>query len=132
MIFSPVDFFPWRIRLLMNFATVRSWNLGSGRIFRFSTTRRRGIEILCLARALGAVLRAALRAALDADGVEGSADDVIANAGEVLHAAPADEHHRVLLEIVADAGDVARDLEAVGEANAGDLAERGVRLLRRR
>ena len=41
---SPVDFLPFRIRLLTNFATIRSWNLGSGRIFRFSTSRRRGIE----------------------------------------------------------------------------------------
>src|SRR5512137_1997817 len=130
MIRSPVDFLPSRIRLLMNFATVRSWNLGSGRIFRFSTTRRRGIEILCLARALGAVLRAALLAALDADGVEGPADDVVANAGKVLDAAAADEHHRVLLEVVADAGDVARDLEAVGQADARHLPEGRVRLLR--
>src|SRR5512137_952453 len=131
MIFSPVDFFPWRIRLLMNLATTRSWNLGSGRIFRFSTTRRRGIEILWLARALGAVLRAALLAALDAHCVEGAADDVVADAGEVLHAAATDEHHRVLLEVVPDAGDVARDLEPVGESDPGHLPEGRVGLLGR-
>src|SRR5512137_231852 len=128
MIRSPVDFFPSRIRLLMNFATTRSWNLGSGRIFRFSTTRRRGIEILWLARALGAVLRAALLAALDADRVEGAANDVVADAGEVLHAAATDEHHRVLLEVVPHARDVAGDLEPVREADARHLAKRRVRL----
>src|SRR5512138_1337046 len=132
MMRSPVDFLPLRIRLLTNFATIRSWNLGSGRIFRFSTSRRRGIESLSLARALGAVLRAALLAPLDADRVEGAANDVVAHAGEVLHAAAADEDHRVLLEVVADARDVARHLEPVRQPDAGDLAERRVRLLRRR
>src|SRR5512145_1352067 len=131
MIFSPVAFLPIFIRLLTNFATIRSWNLGSGRIFRFSTSRRRGIEPF-LARALGAVLRAALLAPLDADRVEGAAHDVVAHAGEILHASAADEDHRVLLEVVPDARDVARHLEAVGEPDARDLAERGVRLLRGR
>src|SRR5512138_835724 len=130
MMRSPVDFLPLRIRLLTNFATIRSWNLGSGRIFRFSTSRRRGIESLSLARALGAVLRAALLAALDAHRVEGAADDVVAHAGEVLHATAADEDHRVLLEVVPHAGDVARHLEAVRQPDAGDLPKRGVRLLR--
>src|SRR6266542_5175065 len=129
MIRSPVDFLPLRIRLLTNFATIRSWNFGSGRIFRFSTSRRRGISTFSLARALCAVLRAALLAPLDADRVEGAANDVVAHAREVLHAATADEDHRVLLEVVPDAGDVARHLEAIGEPDAGDLAEGRVRLL---
>src|SRR5512142_803780 len=134
MMRSPVDFLPLRIRLLTNFATTRSWYLGSGRIFRFSTSRRRGIRPCPwrLARALGAVLRAALLATRHAHGVEGPADDVVAHAREVLHAASADEHHRVLLQVVTHARDVARHLEAVGEANAGDLAEGRVRLLGRR
>src|SRR6516225_9732696 len=100
MMRSPVDFLPFRIRLFTNFATIRSWNLGSGRIFRFSTSRRRGIFPWSLARALGAVLRAALLTSLDADRVEGAANDVIVHAGEVLHAAAADEDHRVLLEVM--------------------------------
>src|SRR5690606_18723131 len=36
----------------------------------------------------------------------------------------------VLLEVVADAGDVGRDLDLGGELHASDLAQRGVRLLR--
>ena len=83
-------------------------------------------------RSLGSVLRAALPAILHADRVERAADDVVANARQVLHAAAADEHHRVLLQVVADARDVGRDLDAVGEPDARDLAERRVRLLRRR
>src|SRR5512134_496829 len=133
MMRSPVDFLPLRIKLLTNLATTRSWNFGSGRIFRFSTSRRRGIDrfLYALAGALRAVLAARLLAARDADGVERPADDVVAHAGEVLHAAAADEDHRVLLQVVADAGDVARHLEAVRQPDAGDLAQGRVRLLRR-
>src|SRR5512134_2782949 len=83
-------------------------------------------------RALRSVLRAALLAVLDALRVETAADDVIAHTGQVLHAPAADQHHRVFLEIVALAADVADDLEAVREAHLGDLAQGGVRLLRRR
>ena len=72
------------------------------------------------------------RRAGGAGGVERAADDVVANAREVLHAAAADEHDRVLLEVVTLARDVGRDFHAVGQANAADLAERRVRLLRRR
>src|SRR5258708_17091931 len=131
-----MDFLPLRIMSFMNFASTRSWNFGSGVIFRFGTSRRRGICLSSLAklggtlrRPLGAVLRAALLAAGDADRVERAADDVVADAGEVLDAAPADHDHRVLLQIVADAGDVAGHFHPVGQANAGDLAQRRVRLL---
>src|SRR6185503_18044285 len=48
------------------------------------------------------------------------------------HAATAYQHHRVLLEVVPLARNVRRDLHTVGEPHARDLAERGVRLLRRR
>src|SRR6266851_3076123 len=56
--------------------------------------------------ALGPVLGARLLAVLGACGVERAADDVVADARQVLHLAPADEHHGVLLQVVADAGDV--------------------------
>jgi hypothetical protein len=54
---------------------------------------------------------------------------VIADAGKIFHTAATDEHDRVLLEVVADAGDVGGDLNPVGEADTGNLAERRVRLL---
>src|SRR4051812_33805052 len=79
---------------------------------------------------LRAVPAASLLAVLHALGVERAADDLVADAGEVLHPAAADEHDRVLLEVVADARDVGRDLDATAQAHAGDLAEGGVRLLR--
>ena len=77
-------------------------------------------------------MRARLLAVADAGGVEGAAHDLVADAGKVLDAAAADEHDGVLLEVVALARDVGGDLHAVGEPDAGDLAQRRVRLLRRR
>src|SRR6266852_1684392 len=115
----------------MNLVTTASPNLGSGKTSRLTAARRRDMALL-LSRPLGAVFRAALAPVLDALGVMRAADDVIAHAGEILDPAAADEHHRVLLEIVALAGDIARHLEAVGEADARNLAQRGIRLFRRR
>src|SRR5204863_10085058 len=80
---------------------------------------------------LHAVLRAGLLAIEHAGGVERPAYDLVAHARKVLDAAAADEHDRVLLQVVPLARDVARDLHAVGEPHAGDLAESRVRLLRR-
>ena len=69
------------------------------------------LHLLSLTSALGAVLRTALLAVLDALRVEHAAQDVVAHARQVLHAAAADQHHRVLLQVVAFAGDVADDFE---------------------
>src|SRR3712207_3931870 len=80
---------------------------------------------------LRAVAAARLLAVLHALGVERAADDLVADAGEVLHPAAADEHDRVLLEAVTDAGDVRRHLDAAGQPDTGHLAQRRVRLLRR-
>src|SRR3712207_8750174 len=81
---------------------------------------------------LRAVPAASLLAVADTLGVERAADDLVAHAGEVLHAAAAHEHHRVLLQVVADARDVRGHLDATGEADASDLAQRRVQILRRR
>src|SRR3954470_18155415 len=96
-------------------------------IGRFGAGPLRGMSALLL---LGSVAAASLLAVLDALGVEGAADDLVADTGEVLHPAAADEHDRVLLEVVAHARDVGRDLDAAAQPHAGDLAESGVRLLR--
>src|SRR3954464_2126514 len=83
-------------------------------------------------RRLGAIFRTGLLAVLHALRVQRTAHDVIAHAGQVLHAAAADEHHRVLLQVVPFTADITDDLEAVGEADLGDLAKGRVRLLRGR
>src|SRR3954470_2515435 len=96
-------------------------------IGRFGAGPLRGMSALLL---LGSVAAAGLLAVLHALGVERAADDLVADTGEVLHPAAADEHDRVLLEVVADTRDVRRDLDAAAQPHAGDLAEGGVRLLR--
>src|SRR3954454_8743935 len=106
--------------------TRRDWCTGSGSIGRMPAAARRGIWLL----GLDAVLRPRLLAVGDTCGVEGSADDLVAHARKILDAPAAHEHHRVLLEVVALARDVGRDLHPVGQAHTGDLAKRRVRLLR--
>src|SRR5437764_324746 len=116
----------------MNFDTTMFPNFGSGWISRFSALWRRDIgrslvfsfvvpnfEIpgsryarpgMTLAargslRPLRSVFRASLLAVLDALRVEDTAQDVVAHAGQVLHATATDHHHRMPLQIVALARD---------------------------
>src|SRR3954465_6718263 len=57
---------------------------------------------------------------------------MVAHAGKIANAAAADQHHAVLLEVVALARDVADHFALVGQADLGHLAQRRVRLLRGR
>src|ERR1700677_1389376 len=98
MIVSAADFLPEYIRLFMNFASTRSPYLASGTISRRSARRRRAI-LVSLLPPLGSVERTALFAVLDALGVEHSANDVIAHARQVLHAATPKQHDGVFLQI---------------------------------
>src|SRR6185312_6461281 len=68
---------------------------------------------LLLLGALRAVLGAALLAHTHASTVERSAHRVVADAWQVLHTTAANEHHRVLLEVVAFATDIAGDFIAI-------------------
>ena len=78
---------------------------------------------------LRAVARAALAAALDPGRVERAADDLVPDAGAGrCTLAPADQHDRVLLQVVPLAGDVAGHLGTARQAHPGDLAQRGVGL----
>src|SRR5580692_10305570 len=88
----------------------------------------RGMSALLL---LSAVPTARLLAVPDALGVQGTADDLVAHAGEVSHPSTAHQHDGVLLEVVANPRDVRRDLDLTRQPHAGDLAERRVRLLGR-
>src|SRR5690606_15614508 len=120
---------------VMNFASISLLNFGSGRMVREGAAARRDIafyllETLLLLRALGAVLRTALLAVVDAGAVERTAHGVVAHAGKILYATAADQHHRVLLQVVTLATDVAGHLIAVDQAHAAHLAQRRVRLLR--
>src|SRR5690606_30319314 len=57
-------------------------------------------------------------------------DDLVTHTGEVLNTTAADEHERVLLQVVALTGNVSGDLCAVTKLHTSDLAHRRVRLLR--
>ena len=115
--------------LLTTWVTSTEWYTGSGINSRRGAGPLRGMARLSLP--LRAVAAAGLLAVADAGGVERAADDLVANAGEVLHTTAADEHDRVLLEVVALARDVGGDLHAAREPHTRDLAQRRVRLLRR-
>src|SRR5687768_215210 len=127
--FSAVDFLPSIITLLMICWTSFDPWIGSGSIGRIPPGARRGIWLYLLG--LDAVLRAGLLAVGHAGSVERAADDLVAHARQVLDAAAAHEHDGVLLKVVPLARDVGRDLHAVGQPDARDLAQRGVRLLGR-
>src|SRR3954469_8065914 len=124
---SAVDFLPSSITRLMTCWTSLERCTASGSIGRTPAAARRGALLR-----LHAVLRAGLLAIGHPGGVERAADDLVADARQVLDAAAANEHHGVLLQVVALARDVDRDLHRVGQPHASHLAERGVRLLRRR
>src|SRR5579859_670796 len=80
---------------------------------------------------LGAVLRAPLAPLLHAFAIERAAHDMIAHARQIANTPTANQHHRVLLQVVALARNVGIDLIPVGEPDAGHLAERRIRLLGR-
>ena len=125
---SAVDFLPSSItRLMTCWTSLERW---SG--IRLDRPDRGGGAAGHGYLRLHAVLRAGLLAVRDAGGVERPAHDLVAHARQVLDAAAADEHDGVLLQVVALAGDVGGDLHLVGQPHAADLAQGGVRLLRRR
>src|SRR6266498_395594 len=127
---------PLSMILFTSWVTSCDWYTGSGASGRRLTGPFRGMPLPLSPRSsallgLGAVARAGLLAVADALRVEGAADDLVANARQVLHAAAAHQHDGVLLQVVAHAGDVRRDLDAAGQPHAADLAQRRVRLLGR-
>src|SRR3984893_5839253 len=131
MMRSAADFLPFFMTTFMNLASISLLNFGSGRMERTGALARREMVISpFFLRALAAVLRPALLALADAGTVERAAHRVITHTRQILHAAAANEHHRVLLEVVAFAADVAGDFVAVGEAHAAHLAQRGIGLFR--
>src|SRR5215831_19399053 len=96
-----VFFFPCHIIELTNFSTRVELYTGSGSTSRTTALLLRGIGFYDLRlRSLGPVLRPALLAVGHPGGIQRAADDVIAHARQILHTAPADQHDRVLLEIV--------------------------------
>src|SRR3954451_1251634 len=123
---SAVDFLPSSITLLMTCWTSLERYTGSASTGLMPAAARRGMLL-----GLHSVLGAGLLAIRHPGGVERAADDLVADARQVLDAAAAHEHDGVLLQVVALARDVDRDLHLVGQAHAGHLAQSRVRLLGR-
>src|SRR5579884_11221 len=117
--------FPLERILFTIWVTSTDRNTGSGIRSRRGAGPLRGISALLL----GAVAAAGLLAVPDPGGVEGAPDDLVADPGQVFDPAAPDQDDRVLLEVVADAGDVGGDLHPAGQADAGHLAQGRVRLL---
>src|SRR3990170_6424299 len=82
-------------------------------------------------RPLAPILGAALAPTIHPSRIERPADNMVADARQVLDTAAANEHNRVLLQRMTLARDVSRDLDPVRQPHAGHLAQRRIRFLRR-
>src|SRR5688500_4025351 len=86
-----------RWRILLTICVTRSCRYtGSGMRSRRGAGPLRGMSAFLL----GAVAAARLLAVAHAGGVEGAADDLVADTRQVLHTTAAHEHDRVLLQVV--------------------------------
>src|SRR6266487_318562 len=119
---------PSRSTLLTSAVTKGEPYTGSVTSGRLVAGPLRGMSALLLLRAIAA---AGLLTVPNALRVERTANDLVPDAREVLDPATTHQHDRVLLQVVADSWDVGGDLYLAGQPDPGDLAERGVRLLRR-
>jgi hypothetical protein len=144
----------------MNLVTIVELYRGSGRTSRLAATLLLGIITLRFAviwlmvrafqsrityhasrplflsrsrflRPLRAILGPALFAPLNADSVQRPTNYVVSNSRQVLNAAAADQHDRVLLQIVPDPRDIRGDFNPVRQTNARHFAQGRIRLLRR-
>src|SRR5690625_2924772 len=101
--------------------------MGSG----MSSRRGAGPFLGISAVLLRAVTATGLLAVAHTARVERAADDLVTDTRQVADSTPTDEHDRVLLEVVALAGDVSGDFDAGAKTNTGHLAQRRVRLFGR-
>jgi hypothetical protein len=81
---------------------------------------------------LRTILGTALLASADTGRIERSPHHVIAHPGKVLHAASADQHNRVLLQIVSYPRNISGYFNSVGKPHTSHLTQRRIRLLRSR
>src|SRR3990172_6269683 len=90
------------------------------------TTLRSGL------RTLGAILGSPLAPAVDTGGIQTATHRVITHTRQILDSTTANQHNGVLLQVMTFATDVGRHFHTVRQSHTGDLAQRRVRLLRRR
>src|SRR5581483_9661214 len=106
---------PSRSTLLTSAVTSGEPYTGSVTSCRLVAGPLRGMSALLLLRAVAA---ARLLTVPDALRVERPTNDLVPDAGQVLHPAAAHQHDRVLLEVVADTWDVGRDLDLAREPDS--------------
>src|SRR2546421_4648720 len=114
--------------LLISWVTSGELYTGSAINGRCGAGPLRGISALLLLRAVAATRLLAVAHAL---GVQRTPDDLVPHTRQVLHPTAADQHDRVLLEVVPDARDVGRHLYLAGQPDARHLPQGRVRLLGR-
>jgi hypothetical protein len=73
-------------------------------------------------------LGAAGQAILYTAGIQGTADDVVSNTGQVLYATASNQDDAVFLQVVADTRDVSTDFEAGCQTYTSDFAKSRIRL----
>ena len=78
---------------------------------------------------LCAIFRATLFAIRHANRIQRSANDVIANTGQVFNATTSNKDNRVFLQVVTDSGDVGRNLNPIGQSHTSHLAQCRIRFL---
>ena len=90
-----------------------------------------GEELLLLASlgTLCTVLGTGLHTTLNTLSIQSTTDDVVTNTGKVLNTAAADQNNGVLLQVVADTGNVSGNFHTIGQANTSDLTQCRVGLL---
>src|SRR5690606_37086528 len=110
-----------KLGIRQNFTLLGAVTTGHESILLNLVVRRNASGLL---RTLRTVVRTALLTILDALGIQHTAQDVVTDTRKVLHAAAADKHNRVLLQVVAFTRDVANGFNAVlGQANLGNLTK---------
>ncbi len=63
------------------------------------------------------------------DRIQSAANYVVTDSGKILDATSANEHDRVLLEVMADPGNVRRYFDPIGQAHSRHFSQCRVRLL---
>src|SRR5262249_27997603 len=122
---SATLFLPRLMIVLTNLATSLSPYFGSGKTSLFLTSPLRGIVLF---RFLRSVFGAPLPPFLNPNGIQSSANDVIANAWEIFDATSSDKHDRMFLQIVSDAGNIRSNFDSVREPDTGHFSQRRVGL----
>jgi len=105
--------------------------LGSASTMINLLTTGHGARVSTSFRSLGSVLGATLLPVVDPGRIEGSANDVIPDAGQVSDSAATYQHNGVLLKVVSLSRNVGGYLSIIAETHPADLPQRGIRLPRR-